>query len=240
MTLNDVLDFINFIINKEQSGKFISPWEFTLMLRNASYKYFKRYFDVPEEYQVGQPLSRIQWEITSVAKKKLRRFMVTLGADDVTIDDDGFYEVPEDMFFYDYFSSSTGVGRFVKGYEFDSIENNSVTFPTEKRPIATVRGDSIQFSPATITIGTFSYLRYPDEPYYDYYVDENDNLIYLAPDDTSPSTGTPPNHASESVELDWDVECIWDIIQYILEDVGIGINRAEVIQYATNRKTTGT
>jgi hypothetical protein len=240
MNLGDVLDFINFIINKEQSGKFISPREFTLMLRHANYKFFKKYFDVPEEYQVGQPLSRIQWEITAVAKKKLRRFMVALDSTGVSIDSEGFFTIPLDMFFYDFFSSTTGVGRFVKGYEFDSILHNSITFPTQKRPIATIKGLEVKFAPADIIIDTFNYLRYPEEPNFDFYVDVNDNVIYLEPGQTSPPTGTPPSHLSESVELDWDVECIWDIIQYILEDVGLGINRAEVIQYANNRQTTGT
>lgn len=243
MNLQEVFDFINFIINKEQSGKFISPEEFTLLLRNNSIKFFKKYYDVPEEYQVGQPLSRIQWEITIAAKKRLQRFMITASAANgnaLTVDSDGFADLPDDIFYYDYFNTDLGVGRIVKGYEFDSISQNPITFPTDKRPIATIRNTKIQFLPTNLTNLQFHYLRYPNEPNYDYYIDQNDNVIYLAPGETSPPTGTPPNKPSESVELDWDTESVWDIIQYILEDVGIGVDRGDVIQYANNKQVKGT
>ncbi len=238
MNLQDVFDFINFIINKEQSGKYITPREFTLLLRNASLVFFKRYYDVPEEYQVGQPLSRIQWELTTAAKKKLKRFMAI---SDTLPDSDGYLTSPSNMFYPDYFSTSTGVGRFVKGYEFDSILTNPVTFPTEKRAIATERSNTvIEFAPKDLSVLNFHYLRIPNEPTYDFYIDADDNIVYLRPDETSPSTGaTPANKASESVELDWDIECIWDIIQIILENVGIAINRGEVIQYANTKQTKG-
>lgn len=243
MTLQEILDFIYFIINKEQSGKFIKPDEFTGLLRSANYKFFKKYFGVPEEYQIGVPMSRIEWEITDVIKEKLSRFMVSLDEANGNALEvmNGFATKPSDMFFADYFTSPSGhPGSFRKGYQFDSQKQNPVTSPTERNPIATVRADMIEFAPDTMANVNFYYLRRPNEPKYDFYVDTNDNVVYLAPGETSPSDGTPANHVSTSVELDWDIDCIWDIIEIILEDVGIGINRAEVIQYANQKQIKGT
>ena len=242
MNLQDLLDFLNFIINKEQSGRFISPREFTLLLREANYKFFKKYFDVPEEYQIGNPMSRIEWELTDVVKEKLSRFMTELSFknNNPLAVSNGIAQKPADMFFEDYFASSSGLGRILKGYEFEKISRNPVTGPTEDYPIATIKSNTIQVAPETITAISFHYLRRPEEPNFDYYVDENDNIIYLEPGETSPTTGNPANHPSESVELDWDVDCIWDIAYIILENMGIGINREQVIQYAQTKQIKGT
>lgn len=236
MNLQDVFDFINFIINKEQSGKYITPREFTLLLRHANFKYFKKYYDVPEEYQVGQPLSRIQWELTTTAKKRLARFMTsatvvygdvpqTPDATTIYIDTNGVGTYPTNMFYYDFFATASGIGRFVKSYEFESIKTNPVTFPTASRPIATWREQQIHFASGDAQITQFHYLRYPNTPNYAFTVSAADVVTY-----------DPDN----STELDWDEESIWDIIQMILEDAGMGIDRAEVIQYANNRITKGT
>lgn len=243
MNLQELFDFINFIINKEQSGKCITPSQYTLVLRKANYSFFKKYFDVPEEYQVGMPMSRIQWEITDVTKEKLSRFMVALDAANANPLGltSGFATKPTDMFFTDYFTSpSGGVGSFRKGYQFDSQKINCVTAPTEKHPIATIRGGNIEFAPSSMETVNFYYLRRPLDPNYDFYLDEDDNIIYLPPGETSPTTGTPADHDSESVELDWNVDCIWDIVEIILEDVGVGINRGEIVQYANQKQVKGT
>lgn len=236
MNLQSFLNFLNFIINKEQSGRFISPTEFTLLLQVANYKFFKKYFDVPEEYQVGVPMSRIQWEITDVVKEKLSRFMV----ETTIVLTNGVGAKPADMFFEDYFTSSSGLGRILKGYEFEKAKNNAVTKPTESYPAATIKNTTIEVAPSTLTSITFNYLRRPNEPIFDYYVDTNDNIVYLAPGETSPADGTPANHLSTSVELDWDIDCIWDIAYYILEDIGMGINRETIVQYANNKQIKGT
>ena len=242
MNLQEIYDFIGFIINKEQSGKYISPNEFTSLLRAANYRFFKKYFDVPEEYQVGMPISRIQWELTDTVKRKLSRFMESndeANGNALAVTN-GFATLPTDMFFHDYFASSKGLGRILKGYQFNSIKNNPVTFPTEDRPIATVRNNTtIEIAPNTLTKVDFYYLRRPKDPKYDFYVSAQGKTVYLAPGETSPSTGVPANKASESVELDWDQDCIWDIIALILEDVGMSITRGEVVQYANQKQATG-
>jgi hypothetical protein len=241
MNLQELLDFINFIINKEQSGKYVSPSQYTLLLISGSYKFFKKYFDVPEEYQIGMPMSRIQWEITDVVREKLSRFWVAMDSVNALTLTQGFAEKPTNMFFTDYFTSPTGgVGSFRKGYQFDSQKNNVVTSPTEVNPIGTIRGGNLEFAPSSMETVNFYYLRRPLDPYFDFYVDDNDNVIYLKPGETSPASGaTPASHASLSVELDWDIDCILDIIEIILEDIGVGINRSEIVQYANQKQVKG-
>lgn len=242
MNLQELLDFLNFIINKEQSGRFINPKEYTRVLQRSSYTFFKKYFDVPEEYQVGMPQSRIQWEITDTVKEKLSRFMVQMdlaNANRLQLTN-GFATKPTDMFYMDYFiSPEGGVGRLRKGYQMDKAKQSRLVPPTTAKPVATERGDRFEFAPNTMAEVDFYYLRRPNDPVFDYYLDQNDNIIYLPPGQTSPSTGNPANHVSTSVELDWDVDCIWDIAQIILQDFGIGINRAEIVQYATQKESRG-
>lgn len=243
MNLQDVFDFINFIINKEISGKFISPREFTLLLQNNSFKYFKKFYDVPEEYQVGAPLSRIQWELTTTAKKKLQRFQVTASqanGNALTVDANGYANMPSDIFYVDYFNNDQGVGRIVKAHVFDDIKTNPITSPTKRDPIATIKQNRLQFAPQPDNTLEFHYLKYPATPNFDFYTDTNDNVVYLPPGTTSPADGTPANHTSTSVELDWDDESIWDIIDYMLDDIGMGVDRADVVQFANTNQAKGT
>ena len=243
MNLQDIFNYINFIINKEMSGKFISPNEFTLLLQNNSFKYFKKFYDVPEEYQVGAPLSRIQWELTTTAKKKLQRFQVTRSTTNgnaLAFDPLGFSSIPDDVFYIDYFNNDTGVGRFIKAHVFDSVRTNPITMPTKKYPVGTIKSNRLQFNPVPDDTFEFHYLRYPEVPFYDFYTDANDVVHYLAPNETSPADATPANKASESVELDWDDESVWDIIDYILDDIGMGIDRPDVVQFANQSQVKGT
>jgi len=241
MNLFDLLDFINFIINKEQSGKHIDPQQFTLLLKRANYKFFKKYFGVPEEYRPGMAMASIQWEITDTIKDKLSKFMVSMDDDggNPMVLTNGRAAKPADYFFRDYFSTTTGTGRFLKGYQFSNSLKNSVTFPTEKNPIGKLEGDQFVFAPNTLNKVNFYYLRRPLDPFFDSYLDEDDNMVYLAPGETSPGTAIPPNKLSESIELEWDQDCLHDIVEYILQDIGVGINRNDIAQYAQQNKTLG-
>lgn len=235
MNLQEFLIFLNYIINKEQSGKFISPNEYSLLLQRGSLKYFKKYFDVPEEYQIGMPMSRIQYEITDTVKKKMARFMKSATKDDLGMGWSNVANIPTDLFQFDFFEYTNGVGRQVKGYQYKKLINSSIKAPTESKPIMAIINNQMNFNPRPDDGFLFHYLRYPNTPNYDFYVDDNDNIIYLPPGSTVPQD----NRASTSVELDWDIESIWDIAELILQDIGMSINRGEVIQYANQRETEG-
>lgn len=88
------------------------------------------------------------------------------------------------------------------------------------------------------------YMKYPDTPVYDYYIDVNGQYQYLAVGevhkwttgeiDSSGVTRTTgdPDYTSTTVELEWKDQDKLKISSKILRYMGIHLDEGEVLQYA--------
>jgi hypothetical protein len=113
--------------------------------------------------------------------------------------------------------------EFVSQHEFDAKMRNSITSPVdnpqENDPVIVTRNDKYYIYPY-ITRITFTYIRTPEVPYFDYDI-INGIPVYLPPGEvhtTGPNTGDP----SLSVEFEYPESCVDHLIEMIKTYVGIG------------------
>ena len=64
------------------------------------------------------------------------------------------------------------------GSEFGYRQTVQLEKPTEKHPISQIVAQNLQILPTTISQINFQYIRRPKTPYLDWYMDNNDNIIY--------------------------------------------------------------
>lgn len=254
MTLQEILDLINYVANKEQSGNTLSIPQYNNLLKTVNIDYFKLKYGLPEDYRVGMPLARQAWENTQAITDALRRFKVIMGSPNaqMTVSNNGIAVLPTDYvhvssirYIQNVNNTSCGHKEYIRTVEVitddqlsDRLSNN-VKKPSYRYPVAVFYNSYVQFYPKDLHAVDFTYLRLPLTPYYDFYMDTNDNVVYLPPNTTSPITGNPPSHASQSVELEWGEECHIDIARLLLSYIGINLREVPLLQYAEMKKKEG-
>lgn len=119
-------------------------------------------------------------------------------------------------------------------------------------PMARINGTNIQVFPVAANC-TIEYLKTPTSPYFDYYLDANDNVQYLVPstaytlktgetyidkdDGTVRTAGyTIPSGEVKSVELHFPESDRVDVMYKILEKLGVSLNDELKIQYGMQRE----
>jgi hypothetical protein len=169
MTLEELWNFILFILKKEQSGH-ISPDQRNSLLSVASKRRFE---DELNQYQRTQNIT-----------DSLRAFFVFSTA--ASIDSNGQYTLPstyrsKPSFGYVQTINAKSYYRDVDiltQSEYNTRMGSSISPPTEKHPFCILTGDTVQFQPLKSKTALFSYIRNPLEPYYDYYIDANEREVY--------------------------------------------------------------
>lgn len=170
MTLDNLLTFVNFIINKKSSGNPYSIEELNINLPIAQQRYYN------SQYSQYQRTRKITDSLEIFASNK----------NTITIDYNGQYSLPANYFHctgLGYIENINGTNYYRKikqitDGQYYSRMGSSLLEPTSKYPIAIFSNNKIQFEPLRSAYGLFSYLRNPTTPYYDYYTDDYDNKIY--------------------------------------------------------------
>lgn len=250
MDNGQIYDFCNTILRKEREGSALTPERFTLMLLecmwekcNADYK---------------------QWELDQIVTDSLRSLKTeesiaidASGISDITLLTDDYWH-PSSITYTDPSPFKRKID-IVTSDEYSDLITNSLLLPTLEYPIAKIVGDNIVFYPLVSTTATFSFLKTPPEPFFDYYIDANDEIIYLQEgqvytlqaDETytekeSPfatliagqSIGVKPtNNANNlSKELFFHDDDRIDVIYKILQKFGITLREMEAAQYGIARE----
>lgn len=130
--------------------------------------------------------------------------------------------------------------------EYEFIMNDELSKPTISEPVYRIRGGSIYVYPSTTfatAANTFEYIKYPDTPNLDYYIDVNGRYQLLDVDEVHTwttneidSTGTvhttgDPDWLSLTVELSYPDKDKWEIFLYMLTAVGVKISSNELVQF---------
>jgi hypothetical protein len=252
----NLLSFINYCANKEQSGNTISPVEFTQLLQVCNLKYFKKKVGVPEEYQPGMPLPRQQFEITQSNSDSLspfKKFMGEYNTDPLYIDANGYSPLPDDYFYHSACSfldavnnpdcSPTIKPRIVEvltDAQWDAVTSSVIRPPSRKYPVMNYQSHFIRFAPIDLGQVQFIFLRYPTNPYYDYFIDSNGAYIYLEegeshtlqPGEEGSAGQTSGIVVSLSKELEWNEVGKLDIANLVLQHIGINLREGQLFQYA--------
>jgi len=173
MNLGRLWDLILFILNKEESGGIITPERRNILLSVGSQRYYSLMY---EEFEKNQKVN----DSLSVFDK-----ISTLTIDGST----GISPLPTGYYHCTGLSAAqSDTLEIVTDSEFSSRQKNSLTSPTLKNSIALFISGQIMFQPVNLGTALMTYLSYPGEPYYDYYIDENDQEQFL-----------PESHSSSSI-----------------------------------------
>jgi len=233
--IDDVKRFVEYVSNKDQSGNTTSPEEFNVLARRASLDLFKKRAGLPEDYQVGAPLSKQAWQLTQTITDDLR-FLIEEKV--IEVDSDGYMIVPDDYvryssidFNYILNPKTREEGQTSFPVPVEVIDDNkwsrrisSSLKPTSKRyPVCRYRNVNIEFSPKNLERVIFTYLRVPADPVWGFDV-VNDAEVY---------------NESKSTQFDWPVETEIDLASYILSYVGVNLDDDHITKYAEIIKSKG-
>lgn len=241
MNNGQIYDFVTTILRKEKNGSALTPERFNLMLVESMWE------KANDEYR--------KYELSQIITDSLKELKTV---DDIAIDALGEFDLstlssPDEYWhpsaiFYD----DSGDLRFIEiltDLEYAERITSTLLHPDSYYPVAKFCRDSsaneiIKFYPlASITV-TFNYLRKPPEPFYDYYINANDELIYMEPGSShlltagemyrdGTTSGTP---SSISVELPFPEGDRLDVIYMILQKFGIPVKDDLSLQFGAAKE----
>lgn len=241
MDNGQIYDFVVTILRKEKEGSALTPERYNLMLQESMWE------KANDEYK--------KYELSQVITDTLRE-LKTLEV--INISGNGEYDLsgltyeywhPSSLYYEDA-SLNLCFIEIVTDLEWAERVTSTLLAPDYTYPICKfVRNSTgdyiIKFEPLTgFSTVSFDYLRKPAEPFYDYYYDANDELVYLEPgvmytlqageeyrDGTTSGTVT-----SISVELPFPDGDRLDVAYMILQKLGIPVKEQIAVEYGAARE----
>lgn len=123
---------------------------------------------------------------------------------------------------------------------------DELTKPTAEYPICMIADGNIYVAPKAVNNIFLYYLRQPTDPFFDYYIDANLNIVPMAVG-TSHTLGAGEEYrdgtttgakTSTTVELEWeDIDQI-KILHRLLAKLGVSMDEQLVAQYAISEKNS--
>lgn len=236
----DVYQYNLVRMNKHQSGRTITPEEFSLVAATINYTFFKVKVGLPETYRPGAPFAPQEWQVSQKITDDCSHLLVWMGGPDyplMSIDKYGRANKPSDYFafsscYYDYVNqsgcddqkSSFRSVEFILDAMWADRQQSVLKGPELKYPIAKWGSSFIQFLPKNLGFVHFTYLREPATPVLAYTIDGNNDIVY-----------DPAN----SVQFDWPKTTLPDLANFIFEIMSQNIKSQQDIQLAIQRKMTG-
>lgn len=224
--VNSIYDYVNWMLNKEQSGNSLPPNQFNLGLEWSNLEYFKLKYGLSEDYQAGRPVAPITYEISQKIMSDMRTLRTVLGgknAPAMAVDVNGWSAIPSD---YLHVSTIKYNGNIVEVLREDFLGdrlNNSIKYPSKTNPICVFQENYIEFYPTDLGFVEFSYLRLPQTPVWGYTI-VNDQPIYSA---------------STSIQSEFPQDCLVDIANLIIHYAGQNLRDQLTLQTSEQRKEKG-
>lgn len=237
-----IYDYVLDLVRKEKDGNTISIPRFNRYLYSCMLEFME------DEYQ--------KWQQTQEVTDTLTRIL-NVGSILLDVVGQGTLSVASPNKYWhaidSYLTASSAIEPRVKidlvtKYEFYDRISSNLLFPTLKYPIATITGmpteqlTTFKVIPYASTEIDVEYFYIPEQPFYDYYIDVNDNIIYLpegtvhvwatgeVDSDGNTRTAGDPNYVSKSVELVFSDEDKMQIAYRILVKLGVNVKNSEAAQ----------
>ncbi len=232
MTLENIKKLIEFVANKNQKGGAYNPDDFNVSLEKVN-------IDLYNEF-VGP------WQVGTMIPIELRTFKIPISSGSIS---GGSYSLPSNfsnLATYKFSCTIDGLLRYGHFVSEDQAKRLRTYPPSDltKNPIAVIRSSSIAIWPTNASNFMFEYLRTPTTPFYDYYIDANLNLVYLA-EGSSHTLGagevgsagqTSGNVSSLTSEIEWDDDVHPKFISRLALSLGVNLREADVVGYSNQLK----
>jgi len=239
-TNDDLYNLINFAIRKDKKGQPLTRERYSLILNTSGREYQEILYD--------------QYERTNEMSDSLRRFKVEKTGAQLSFT--GYaIDLPTNYVHWGalYYKKDGTTVKPVEKLTDDTFvmrQDSYIEAPSSSYPVCKLSTDYIKYLPQSLDQNnfTFDYLRYPDTPFYDYYIDVNGVPHYLAAgavhtwttgeEDSSGNVHTTgdADWNSLTVELDFNDEDKLKVAAKMMQAVGVPINDAGVFTYAEQLK----
>ncbi len=227
-SINQVKEYTQYLVRKNNSA-LLSPEQFNLIINRASKSTFVERVGNPHQYQPGNPVPQMGFQITQKITEDLKVFQENAN---LILNSQGRANYPSDLAYtipgLFYATVKNGNKIFVpieiidkdkEGYVLSSL----IVAPTRTDPVAIFESTYIQVYPAGISNIKFPYIRYPKEAKWAYTTVNN----------------RPVFDAANSIDLEWEDLVVNDIIIKALMSIGISIKDPDVSSYAQQQSITG-
>lgn len=228
MTLGQIYNLIQFIVNKDFDGLVVTPERFNLLIKVASIEHFRNKYGIPEEYQPGRPVPNEYADISIKNIDDLKAFKQRLPNRTVA---NGVMTYPtdyahRDTVVYNFSKTINGVAttlpkpvEILREAEFAAREGNYTKRPTTSNPIGILRSDGIHIRPITITGCDLNYYRFPVDP----------EFVYTEFD------GGVTYDAASSTEFEQPKDEHYTLTKMILSLIGVNLREESIVQYAETK-----
>jgi len=233
MTVAQIKQYLEIVLNKHSSGNTLSPQEFNTLMSANIYGFVKTQVMAYRQYVNGA--SPVDDPIfTALLYESLQKSQsVTLTA--------GAFTMPTDLLMvndlYGTYNSLKEI-ELVSPEEYAKRIHNLLDKPIAYYPVAYIVGTSCKVFPTTMTGVIIHYIAKPATPIYDYYVDANYNVVALAASATKAlgagETGslgqTSTTVTSLTVELDIPAETHQLFADYLINKMALRDRDASLYQ----------
>ena len=232
MNNHELFELLNFILNESETGNAITPEDRDMLLKAASLEFFRALVKNYEDNQeVTDSIEPFKVHALNVA------FVAGVGTRPADYYRNGGMIYPQTL-------DGTIYKRkvdVVTDLEWNDRMTSYLTRPTLKNPILKFSAGNMYIQPDTITVIMMDYIKTPVTPAYDYYFDEDGNLVYM-PEGTNHNllvgevyrTGaTAGNFNSISVELPYTENDKLLVGSIILEKMGVNLKAGEIVEFSS-------
>jgi hypothetical protein len=227
MNLKELLHSVTTILNQDHPGLNLGVDRFNLVIKLVNYDYFKQWCGLPEQWQLGQPLTTRGWEVAEKNKEALRPFLIP--TQNYTVDSNGQWAFPSNFVKLSdvgYFNSITGHWRPVEilahQEKFDQL-GNPITTPEKEYPIAIYENTYLQFYPIDLLNVDIAYFRLPTTPIYAL-KQENGIDVY---------------DSANSIQFEWAEQFHNDLVRMIIGYLAPASKDANMTQINEQKKQIG-
>jgi hypothetical protein len=236
LDINDIFLFVyDVVLNKNQSGQ-ISESAFNEAIAIINLDLFRKYSGIPEDYQVGRPISRMGWQNSTVISDDLRNFVITTQIQRAT---NGYFPYPTDYALwssltYDYVIN----GQCATPGQFQQIPLEDLTdAELRTRLISTIKPPSLDYP--VFGWNSLGFEVYPKQL-------NTLNLVYLQ----NPVTpfrafnqlpnGQTTYNAGLSTQFTWPQTMFPNICVRIAQYFAVSIREDAVVQWMEDKINKGT
>jgi len=240
MDLNEIYSTANYVSNKHKSGNAFTPNQFNALIEIITPDFFKKKAEESGYFNK----SKLSVEIKELYSSKfLREFIIN-----ETIATSGTFTYAYAYWVGAHDSDNNVLVELVTEDEYHDRVSDSVMAPAADAICAVERSTEVVIYPASISNINVSYLRYPDTPFLDYYIDTSGYIQFLAAGATHvwatgevDSAGTThtlgdANWSSLTVELEFIEDMHLDFLNEILSRVGVRLKEPFIVQAAEQWK----